>query len=579
VEKITRKNVKKGDIVWNSAIGKSGIFIKFIKGAFCVIRDTTGESKVNINFTWLSDKTKKEKFMKNPKNVELLEQITGKDFEEEEEEDEEEGKTQKEKKEKNNIKAMPGTIKDLFIKLTKSTMPGGHEDLVEQYLPAGWKKDNHGNYYIKIGDSSVMFTSHVDTADYGQPKEVTHVMKGDMIETDGKTILGADDKAGTAVMIYMIEKKIPGLYYFFLGEEHGCVGSRALNTYLNSHRDDELFKKIDKVIALDRRDYDSVITSQVGDRCCSDEFAEELAKRLNAAGAGFKYRKDPTGLVTDSHQVATKFPECTNLSVGYDAQHSHQEKQNIVFLQKFADVCCKIDWETLPVKRDPTKVESTYNYGRRTRYYDDDWSDQRWWEGGVGAPKATSLGPGSLPANAEYVTDYLGNDIRVADAQWCEYDKAWCPKDDAIWVDYIGFYTTPDFDPAKVVKKRPINAGGMTPLTLEDLKKGVKIYGKDGDLFGTVLDIDDKFVTISTQGQSKFITKPDKILIYGFQIKAEKGGNKLTEKDLKEGLLVIHPQFGEGKIIGIRNDKMIVKVMFKEKGEKDLRVDVASMSF
>ena len=42
-----------------------------------------------------------------------------------------------------------------------------------------------------------------------------------------KTILGADDKAGMVILLYMIEKKIPGLYYFFIGEEVGCIGSNA----------------------------------------------------------------------------------------------------------------------------------------------------------------------------------------------------------------------------------------------------------------------------------------------------------------------------------------------------------------
>ncbi len=63
------------------------------------------------------------------------------------------------------------SIKDLFLKLTKSTMPNGYEKLVENYLPKGWKKDFHGNYYIKIGDPTTMFTSHADTADSGQPKK------------------------------------------------------------------------------------------------------------------------------------------------------------------------------------------------------------------------------------------------------------------------------------------------------------------------------------------------------------------------------------------------------------------------
>ena len=80
-------------------------------------------------------------------------------------------------------------------------------------------------------------------------------------------------------------------------------------------------------------------------------------------------------------------------------------------------------------------------------------------------------------------------------------------------------------------------------------------------------------VTVQTKQNSKFITPPEKLLSYDFRKKAEKGGNKLTEKDVKDGLIVWHPSFGEGRIVGTRTDKMIVKVHFKEKGEKDLRID------
>jgi hypothetical protein len=479
------------------------------------------------------------------------------------------------------------SVRELFLKFTSTTTPQGHEKLMEPYLPKGWKKDTSGNYYVKIGEPTVMFTCHLDTADSGEPKKITHEFKGNIIKTDGKTILGADDKAGATVMTYMAEKKIPGLYYFFYGEEHGCVGSRALNTYLGSHRDDELYKNITKVISLDRRDDNSVITFQVGERCCSQEFAEELSKRLNAAG-GFKYKPDPTGAVTDSHQIADKFPECTNLSVGYDRQHTNAEEQDIAFLQALAEACCKVDWETLPVKRDPTKTEYSYGGGRRSnKYYGSEWEDNRWWEGGgynsQTTAKATTTGPNNLPAGTTEVVDYLGNKIKVSDAQWCEYDKAWCTKKEAIWVEYVGFYTTPDFDPSKVKKAETSDSSGLSNLEIEDVKKDMELYSETGELFGTVTDIDenrDKII-VTTTLNSKFILPPDKFMTYKFKKKAASGSRKLTEKDLKEGMTVFHPIFKEGKLIGIRPDRIIVKVDFKDPkyGEKDLRLDVAEMKF
>jgi hypothetical protein len=54
--------------------------------------------------------------------------------------------------------------------------------------------------------------------------KVNHVINGNMISTDGTTTLGADDKAGVSVLIWMMKHNIPGLYYF-IGEEVGCIGS------------------------------------------------------------------------------------------------------------------------------------------------------------------------------------------------------------------------------------------------------------------------------------------------------------------------------------------------------------------
>jgi putative aminopeptidase FrvX len=118
-------------------------------------------------------------------------------------------------------------IKEKFLQLTSRTYPHGTEQDVFPFLCPGLKVDEFGNLFIKIGESDVMFTSHLDTATSALT-EVNHVFDGNIIKTDGKSILGADDKAGVVIMLNMIEHKIPGLYYFFLGEEVGCVGSKKV---------------------------------------------------------------------------------------------------------------------------------------------------------------------------------------------------------------------------------------------------------------------------------------------------------------------------------------------------------------
>ena len=247
-------------------------------------------------------------------------------------------------------------IKEKFLELTSRTYPHGTEKDVFPLLNSDLKEDEFGNLFIKIGESDVMFTSHLDTATSAL-SEVVHVIDGVNIKTDGKSILGADDKAGVTIMLHMIENNIPGLYYFFLGEEVGCVGSRKVATKYKEEKQEG----INKVISFDRRGTTSIITFQSGSRCCSDKFGDELSKQLNLANDTFSYKNDTTGLLTDSIQFVKLYPECTNISVGYQNEHTFSEVQDIEHLEKLAEACLKVDWNNLPVDRDPSKTE--YNYG------------------------------------------------------------------------------------------------------------------------------------------------------------------------------------------------------------------------
>jgi hypothetical protein len=261
-------------------------------------------------------------------------------------------------------------IKEKFLELTSRTYPHGTESELFKLLPDTLLKDEFGNLFIKIGNSDTMFTSHLDTATSALTV-VNHVIEGNIIKTDGKTILGADDKAGVTIMLYMIENKVPGLYYFFLGEEVGCVGSKKLANKLKT----EKIEGINKVVSFDRRGYDSVITFQSGQRCASEKFGEALALQLNTANTSFSYKNDPTGVLTDSVQFISIYPECTNISVGYKSEHTFSESQDIVHLEKLAKACVEVKWDELPVERDPSKTEyRSYGYGR---YYGgwDDWED------------------------------------------------------------------------------------------------------------------------------------------------------------------------------------------------------------
>ena len=262
---------------------------------------------------------------------------------------------------------------ETFLRLTSKTVPYGHEDVLvdsmRELFPKGMQKDEWGNYFYKVGEGRSIFAAHLDTVskDY---VTVTHVFDGNLIKTDGKTTLGADDKAGITILLWMIQNNVPGLYYFFIGEEVGCIGSGNAAKF-------GFFKgNYDRIISFDRRDVGSIITYQSSSRCCSDDFADALCRELNQTRK-MSYKKDTGGVYTDSAEFTHLIPECTNVSVGYYREHTTSESQDICHLTNLAEACVKVDWENLPTKRNPEVHEwKDYSYPthRSKDYgYHDDW--------------------------------------------------------------------------------------------------------------------------------------------------------------------------------------------------------------
>jgi hypothetical protein len=263
---------------------------------------------------------------------------------------------------------MDGSVKQLFLNLTKMQITFGKEKTLKEFFPDGMQEDEHGNFFIKIGNSKTMFCGHLDT--YSREyKRVYHVIQDDIIMTDGTTTLGGDDKAGIVIMIKMIESGIPGLYYFFRGEEGvtSPTGTWGSKQALKSYKD--IFKTYEKCIAFDRKGFSSIISQQSYSKCCSDDFVDALSNEFKKHG--LEYEDDKTGMWCDSGVFMGIIPECTNLSVGYQNEHTFKETQDIEHLEKLVDVCIKIDWEKLPVKRDPSKVSKSY--GRYNYDYGYDW--------------------------------------------------------------------------------------------------------------------------------------------------------------------------------------------------------------
>jgi len=166
------------------------------------------------------------------------------------------------------------------------------------------------------------------------------------------------DKSGTTVMLYMMAHNVPGLYYFFIGEERGGIGSHALADVYESV---DYLKDVKRCVSFDRRNYHSIITSQMNTDCCSPEFADALCAAYTANGLSMK--PDDTGIYTDSASFLDDIPECTNVSVGYFNEHTGKERQNMTFLIKLCEASVKIDWKSLPTKR---SLEEQISYKKQS---------------------------------------------------------------------------------------------------------------------------------------------------------------------------------------------------------------------
>ena len=266
-------------------------------------------------------------------------------------------------------------------------------------LPAELKSftsvDGAGNLHIdnRVAGSRTLFIAHVDTVH--KETGANKIRKTASTWYADGAALGADDGAGVALLMHMMHHNIHGYYIFSQGEECGGIGAKFLE---KNHA--PLLAQFDRAIAFDRRGTDNIISHQGWSRCASDTFCEALADALNLHDENLMYTPDDTGVYTDTAEFVEIIPECTNISVGYDHEHSQQECLNINHYELLSQAVLQVEWDKLPVDRDPTVPEykeSKYDMGMMgwwTKYdskaYDHNnqvdskyfghWQDDKYWE-------------------------------------------------------------------------------------------------------------------------------------------------------------------------------------------------------
>lgn len=276
-------------------------------------------------------------------------------------------------------------------------------------VPLGVQADKKGNMIKAIGENpSVMWSCHTDTVHHkGGADQMMTYKNGIITLKNGSpsNCLGADDTAGVWLMREMMLCNIPGLYVFHRGEENGGIGSRFI-----ANMTPKLLSNIKHAVAFDRKGVDSVITFQWGGRCCSDEFAKELGKRLG------DYKPDDGGSFTDTANYTRLVPECTNLSVGYRWEHSKREELNVVHLLKLRKAILGLNTDGLPIVRDKTKQESKTWGGY--------WSGGKW---NGGSDNVRTYRHGATTHSSVREQSVCG----IAYCQDCYRAKAFCQCDDS----------------------------------------------------------------------------------------------------------------------------------------------------
>lgn len=225
--------------------------------------------------------------------------------------------------------------------------------------------------------ATTLFSCHVDTVDgfvkQEDPADPTKITRKKLtydsnfghITLDKDSVggcLGADDGAGVWVMLNMIAAGVPGGYLFHRGEECGGISAKA-----NARKREALLKRFDAAVAFDRPRCNEIITHQGGTECASNKYALALAAALNKHG--FEYKPSTTGVYTDTKEYRRIIAECINIGVGYEQQHGRGEFQDYAHLKALTEAACNIDWEALPVDRDPSKPDPVFSgYGGRGAY-------------------------------------------------------------------------------------------------------------------------------------------------------------------------------------------------------------------
>ncbi|MBQ9560574.1 MAG: hypothetical protein IJV08_11455 [Bacteroidaceae bacterium] len=266
--------------------------------------------------------------------------------------------------------------KELLFNLYAIHSPSGSEKRMRRFLKkqaaacgaTSIEQDRLGNLFITKGTSDTYpcLAAHMDQVQRYHSKDFR------VFEHDGVAFafsarsmaqqgLGADDKNGIFICLECLRRYDVLKVAFFVGEETGCVGSRACDL--------SFFRDCRFIVQPDRHGGHDLIT----DMFCGDVCSEEFVQAIGADAFGYKH---DSGSITDVGELTERGVgiSCLNLSCGYYKAHSDQEVTVLPELENCLNFVCHII-ETCTAVYPFQGGRRTYSFGgfgHSKGWYEDD---------------------------------------------------------------------------------------------------------------------------------------------------------------------------------------------------------------
>ncbi|PIC65963.1 peptidase M28 [Sporosarcina sp. P21c] len=191
------------------------------------------------------------------------------------------------------------------------------------------RTDSYGNLLAEKTYGSgkgrvILVNAHLDIVRELIPGR--QILKTDGVWSSSEGILGADDRAGIAILLqiskYLQTSRFTGTvkYILTVEEEVGLIGA--------SEVDVAFLQNVDAAFVLDRRGSGDIVTSCAGiEYFCTDSFGSAIEEIAGISEAG-EWKCTPGGS-SDTRIWAAAGIQSVNLSVGYQNEHTNAESLHV----------------------------------------------------------------------------------------------------------------------------------------------------------------------------------------------------------------------------------------------------------